>query len=130
MTRPHGDAGSAAVLVTVLAGVMLVTALVGAAVGGLVVGQRRAAVAADLAALAGADLLAGPGRVGVAAAAACARAAETAAANGAELTECRTVGSDLTVTTTVHVAGPWGTAWTVSAAARAGPATSVAGPGR
>lgn len=129
MTGARTERGSAAVLATVLAGVLLVTALAAATAGGLLVGQRRAAAAADLAALAGAEALAGAGALGPAGSEACTRAAETAAANGAALTTCQVAGSDLLVSATVDVGGPFGMTWPVEEEARAGPATVAGGRG-
>ncbi|MGH3680628.1 MAG: Rv3654c family TadE-like protein, partial [Natronosporangium sp.] len=76
---------------------------------------HRAQSAADLAALAGAA------RAVAGQTAACARAGEIVAANGARLSHCRLDGLDLTVT--VEVAPPAGAGLhrTALATARAGP---------
>lgn len=129
MTSRRAERGSAAVLTTVLAGVLLTAAFAGSVAGGLLVGQRRAAAAVDLAALAGADVLGQAVGAGPASSTACSRAGETAAANGATLTACQVLGSDLLVSATVEVAGPFGGTWPVVATARAGPATASGGPG-
>lgn len=105
------DDGGATVLVVAMAGVLMFVAVGLAAVGGLVVAQRQAQAAADLAALGGAD---DP-------ATACAAAARVAAANAASLDLCRVVDREVTVT--VSVPGPR-VPWRdvrVSADARAGP---------
>lgn len=145
MSARRAEHGSAAVFTTVLAGVLVTVAVAASVLGGLLVGQRRAAVAADLAALAGADALGpagspGPSRstdpaaasgpVSFPASAGCARAAETARANGAVLSACQVVGPDLLVSATVEVSGPFASTWTVVGTARAGPATGPGGRGR
>lgn len=80
-----------------------------ATIAGVFVAHRRAAAAADLAALAGAQALD------------CAPAAATAAANGARLESCQITGS--TVTVVVSVTGPSlaGRTATLKARAMAGP---------
>jgi secretion/DNA translocation related TadE-like protein len=97
-------------------GLVLVAAgLVGAAVGAAHVARHRAQSAADLAALAGAArVIEGPS-------AACARAADLAAANGAHLTGCELDGLDLTVTVEVTPAPVTGLDRAATATARAGP---------
>jgi len=120
--RPSGDEGSGTVIAIALAGVVVLVGLVLAGVGAGVSARARAQSAADLAALAAGDVLAtqlalagadGPGG----GEAACARASEVAARNGARLEGCvREPGSVVVV----HVsrATPWGSAL---AGARAGP---------
>lgn len=110
------DAGASSVLL--LAVLMVALVLVGA-VGGLsgaVLARHRATAAADLAALAGADVLAGraPGE-------ACAAAAEVAAANGARLSQCSAEGTDLLVGTLVTPPGRLALLGPASGRARAGP---------
>lgn len=83
MTGP--DRGSATVLTLLLVGVLTVAGLGGAAVGGLLVGERRAATAADLAALAAAAELSVPGRT---ARTACETARRLGHVNGARVTRC------------------------------------------
>ncbi|HEX6247921.1 MAG TPA: Rv3654c family TadE-like protein [Nocardioidaceae bacterium] len=120
------DRGSAAVIVVGLAGVLVVFALAGATVGGLLVGQRRAAAAADLAALAAAEALASPAGSSPSGSP-CAAAAAVAEANHADLHGCLTEGREVTVSVTVRVRGPAGASWDVPGRARAGP-TGSAGP--
>jgi secretion/DNA translocation related TadE-like protein len=118
------ERGSAAVLVTVLAGLLVTVAASSAVIGGLVVGQRRAAAAADLAALAGAEMLGdvgGTGR-GLPDGSACQQARVMAGANGARLTGCEVLGREVLVNASVDVSGPLGQTWQVKAEARAGPA--------
>jgi secretion/DNA translocation related TadE-like protein len=100
MTQARRDElGLAAPLVVTLAGLLLVLALLGAGLGRLLVDQRRAASAADLAALAGASAVQ-HGRD------ACQAAAETAGRNGAELVACTVTGEQVLVRTAVRSAGP------------------------
>lgn len=126
MTRRRGparrdDRGSAAVLVTVLAGALLVLTLAGSVLGGLLVGQRRAASAADLAALAGAEAL-GPRAAASGSSAACDAVRRVGEANGARLEACHVEGSEILVHLVVEVESPVGAPWEVSGRARAGPA--------
>lgn len=115
MSRLRGDGGVATVLVLSLA---LVLALVGglaASLAAVAVARQRSAAVADLAALAGAArAVDGP-------AAACARAEQLAADNGATLLSCRLVGSVAEVVAQVRPAGPLGRLGAASARARAGP---------
>ena len=116
------DVGAASVLV--LAVLMVALVLVGA-VGGLsgaVLARHRAAAAADLAALAGADVLTGRAPGG-----ACAVAAGVAAANGAWLGSCAADGADLLVSVLVLPPAPLAALGPATGRARAGPA---AAPGR
>ncbi len=82
-------------VLSVVAATVLVAGLLGPVVGASVV-RHRATVAADAAALAAADTL-----VGIASGDPCARAAETAAANGASVLRC--VPDGLVVTVRVRV---------------------------
>jgi secretion/DNA translocation related TadE-like protein len=102
------------VLTVVLAGLLCVVALLGVAIGGLLVGHRRAAAAADLAALAGAGAQQ-QGRSGWGAARA------TAAANDARLTGCSVRGGTVTVEVVRDVRSAFGRTVRVSSRARAGP---------
>lgn len=123
MTRArsrHRDGGSVTVHVLVLVSALTAMAVAGAAVGGLLVGQRRAASAADLAALAAAAALQRPAMP--AAAGPCVRAREVAAANGARLERCAVTGQEVRVSVSVEVATLVGGTWTVAGRARAGPA--------
>lgn len=114
MSRPRTQQGSATLLVVAFAGVLL---LVGSALGvvsAMVLAHRAAQSGADLAALAGAQALAGGGD-------ACTEATDVAAANGVRMEECLTDGADVTVT--VEAPGPHWLDQTadLSARARAGP---------
>lgn len=113
------EEGAATVLVVVMAGILcFVTVGLGAA-SGLVVAQRRAQAAADLASLAAAAALSDRGR-------GCDAAASSAERNRARLVSCEVDGQEATVT--VVVPGPrWpGRRVEVTAQARAGPATGAA----
>lgn len=115
MRGGHDEAGGATLFAVACAGVLLLIGAALAVVAGLVVDHRTAQSAADLAALAGASGV-GDG------ADPCARAGQVAAANGAELTGCVVVGSEVSVD--VVVVGPrWlGQGGDLRARARAGPA--------
>lgn len=111
-----GDRGSGTIWVACVA--MIMTSLMtGVAVIGVAQGARhRAAAAADLASLAGAQVaLLDPD-------AACGEASTVAAANGATLNTCSLDGEIVVVSVVVEVQlGRWGVGST-SATARAGPA--------
>ena len=110
----HGERGSAAVLATVLIGVLASVSVFIAALGGAVVDQRRVASAADLSALAAASAL-------QSGADACAAASAVARRNGARLRGCRRSGEVVRVEL-VRAASPvLGMAVRVTAQARAGP---------
>jgi len=120
--RPRRDeVGSAAAQTVVLLVAITVVALVGAAVGGVLVGHRRAASAADLAALAAAGALK-PGEV---ATSACAEAARVSAANEAELVDCQVDGQEVQVLVHVDVTSLGGLTRAVPGRARAGPVDAV-----
>lgn len=110
------DAGAATVVAVAMAGVLMFVMVGLGAAGGLVVAQRRAQAAADLAALAGATTVGD----------ACAEAGRVAGANGAVVDRCRL--DDEVVSVVVSVRGPdlpWASRWSqvrVTAEARAGPA--------
>jgi secretion/DNA translocation related TadE-like protein len=112
--RPHAERGSAAVLVSVFCVVLVAVTLVCVALAGLLVAQRRASAAADLAALAAAaSVQAGePG---------CDKARLVAAANGAGLTGCATVGDVVTVEARVDYRPLAAWRLEVTGRARAGP---------
>lgn len=112
MTR---ERGAASLLVVALTGVLLLVGCALGVVAAMVADHRRAAAAADLAALAGAAALQ-RGDDG------CAAAEPLAAANGARLVDCAVEGSDVLVT--VEVTGPrWlGQRGDLVGRARAGPA--------
>ena len=114
MRRLARDEGSATVwvLVTGLIFVMVATAL--GAMGAATVARQRAQAAADLAAL-GAAL-----RVWDGERAACDRAAQLSALNGAQLVACGLDGLDVIVTVTVVPSGAPGLG-SARASARAGP---------
>lgn len=123
-TGMHGrsELGSASVLVLVLLSVLSALALGAAAVDALLVGQRRAAAAADLAALAAAETLSpgadrAPGAVG-----ACEEAEQVTVANNARLTGCVVQGLVVDVEVAVEVRSAFGAGWSVPGRARAGPA--------
>lgn len=121
MTAATGrrDEGSATVLVVA---VCLVALLLGAAVSGVgaaVVARHRAQVAADLGALAGADVT-----LGRAGGQACARAGAVVRAAGARLTDCWVAGTDVLVRTSAPAAAGWaGVIGPAVASARAGAAS-------
>jgi secretion/DNA translocation related TadE-like protein len=110
----EGERGSATVIGVALVAMLCAVALIGAALAGLLVGQRRAAAAADLAALAGASALQ-EGQEG------CPEAASVAAKNGATLTECHLAGANLTVEVTKTVSSVFGRNVSLRSSARAGP---------
>ncbi|HEX8496408.1 MAG TPA: Rv3654c family TadE-like protein [Actinomycetales bacterium] len=110
-----GDRGSATVLVLTvcLVAVLLSTAV--ASVGAAVVARHRAQVAADLGALAGADVTLGrvPGEP-------CARAGAVVRAGGAQLTRCSVVGTDVLIGTSVGTSAGASLLGPAVASARAG----------
>ncbi|MEO7744985.1 MAG: Rv3654c family TadE-like protein, partial [Actinomycetota bacterium] len=113
------QAGAASVLVLAVLVVALVLAAGVGGLAGVVLARHRASAAADLAALAGADVLAGraPGD-------ACAAAAGVAAANGARLESCATADLDLLVTARVVPPGALAALGSATGRARAGPGPS------
>lgn len=114
------ETGSAAVLVLAVA---LVTAVLLGLVGGLAaveVARARAASAADLGALAAADVLAGR-----ATGSPCRAAARVVSAAGADPAGCRTSGRTVDVLVRVRPPGPTGRWGRVTARARAGPASAA-----
>lgn len=124
-----GDEGSGTVLVIALLAVALVLAAAIGTLGGAQVARGRAQVAADLAALAAADVVALPPGVTVTAEALrvadpCARAVTVAERNAAKVTSCvADPGGVVTVTVAVDGGrGPF--ALTATARARAGPQTA------
>jgi secretion/DNA translocation related TadE-like protein len=116
MTGPcrHGESGFATSAVVAHTGLLVVLALVSAAGGRLLVEQRSAARAADLAALSAAASVQ-RGRP------ACPSAQETATANGARLTSCRVTGDVVLVEAAVRVQTLFGREVQVRKQARAGP---------
>lgn len=115
------DRGAGTVLVIALVAVAGILAATLALLGQGLLAGARARTAADLAALAGATVIAVPTGLTVtdprAADLACTAAADTAARNGATVIRCGASGGVVAVT--VGVAGPLGEA---TATARAGPA--------
>lgn len=116
--RSRGEQGSATLLTMALAGVLLFVGTGLAVVGGVVVAQRQAQAAADLASLAAATAVAG-GRDP------CVVAAGIATANGAALVSCRVSGREVEVGVTVVGPHPVGHRIDVPARARAGPAPPI-----
>lgn len=116
------ERGSASVLALVMVSVLVTVALVAGGLSGLLAGQRRAAAAADLAALAGAEA-AGPGGGGGPGlgGGACEQADAIAAANQARLTSCAIDGPEVTVSVDVDVRLLAGVEVAVRGEARAGP---------
>ena len=110
------EAGAATVLVVAMAGVLMFVAVALAGVSALVLAQRRAQAAADLAALAGAEALARAGD-------GCAASGRTAALNGARLESCVSDALEVRVSVSLpppDLPGPV-RAPPVTAQARAGP---------
>jgi secretion/DNA translocation related TadE-like protein len=118
---PNGDRGAASIFVLAVGLVLVAAGLGGAAVGAARVGRHEARTAADLGALAGAS------RAIEGSAAACARAAQLVAANGARMTACRVEGLEIIVAAEVLVTPVPGLTRHATAAARAGPVTAPAG---
>jgi secretion/DNA translocation related TadE-like protein len=116
MSHLHRDdeRGSAAVLATVLIGLLVVVSMFVGALGAVVADQRRVESAADLAALAAAAAL----QSGVDA---CAAAGSVARRNGARLRSCRVSGDLVAVEVMRGARVVLGRAVRVSAQARAGP---------
>lgn len=119
--RRRNDQGAGAVLVLVMVAVIAVVALAGVSIGALLSGQRRAASAADLAALSAARALQTGGVTAAAGADACVVARRISEANGAELSSCRTLGEDVVLEVQVEVRAGFGTTWRVPGRAKAGP---------
>jgi len=114
-SRAADERGAATLIVLALSGLVLFVGLALAGAAAIVLTQRAAQAAADLAALAGAS-------AAVAGADACAAAGDIAAANGAALARCELTGAVVTIA--VRVEGPRLVArrYDVTAEARAGPA--------
>lgn len=132
MTRGgSSERGSASVLALVMATVLVTAALVAGMLGGLLAGQRRAAAAADLAALAAAQSVQAPAGSDLAGDGACAQARRIGAANRARLTGCVVEGPEVSVAVVVEVPVLLGLEVGVPGRARAGPAAGpvVTGPG-
>jgi secretion/DNA translocation related TadE-like protein len=114
-SREADERGAATLIVLALSGLLMFVGLALSGVAAIVLTQRSAQAAADLAALAGAS-------AAVAGADACTAAGDIAAANGAALARCELAGTVVTIA--VRVDGPLlGTRrYDVTAQARAGPA--------
>lgn len=132
LSERSSERGSATGLVLVLVAVLATLAVAGTAVGGLLVGQRRAAAAADLAALAAADALVSGASTFRGVPDGCGQAALVSSANDALLTSCEVDGHHVVVAVTVEVRLPFGATQSVPGRARAGPAgvRSSDGPGQ
>lgn len=113
--RRADDRGSATLIVLAVSGLLMFIGLALAGVASIVLTQRSAQAAADLAALAGAS-------AAVSGSDACGAAGDIARANGTALASCEVVGSVVTVG--VRADGPRlaGRRYDVTAQARAGPA--------
>lgn len=116
------DRGSGTVLVLCVAALLAATGAVLAVLGAAAVARHRAASAADLAALAAAD------RAPEGEPAACAAAAGTARAVGAEVVSCGLEGDVATVVVAVRAGGALRGLGPARATARAGPGRAL--PGR
>jgi secretion/DNA translocation related TadE-like protein len=116
--------GSATVLGLVLVCVLTTVALVSVVVAGVLVGQRRAAAAADLAALAAAEVLGRGAATTSGALDACGQASRVSEANAATMTDCLVQGSEVLVEVTVEVPTFFGAGLSTSGRARAGPGGS------
>ena len=110
------ETGSATVLVLAVVILTVVLTTLVAGIGAVAVSRHRAASAADLGALAAADVL-----VGRASGSPCAAAATVVAAAGAALATCRTDGRTADVVATVRPPGLAGRLGRVRVRARAGP---------
>lgn len=115
-TQSYDERGAATVLVVALAGLLCFVAVGLAGAGGLVLAQREAQAAADLAALAGAIAANSP-----AAGDPCAEAARIAEGNGARLSRCAESGGTVDVEVEVATRGPLRPLGPVLAPAKAGP---------
>jgi secretion/DNA translocation related TadE-like protein len=109
------ERGSATVHAAVLIALLATVTLVAVSVAGLFVGQRRAAAAADLAALAGAAAVQHGGN-------GCSAAGRIAAQNHTRLSGCAADGDVVSVRVTARVRSWFATDVAVHARARAGPA--------
>jgi secretion/DNA translocation related TadE-like protein len=109
------DRGSGTIYALVVAAVVATVALAAAAVGGAVIARHRAMSAADLAALAGADVLAAGGGDP------CGAAAHIAARHQVDLLSCSTAGLVVDVTVGVAVRGALGFGLMAEMRSRAGP---------
>lgn len=113
--------GSASLLAVALAGVVLLLGLAAAFLTATAAGHRQAQAAADLAGLAGATARQRGEDP-------CAAAATIAAANGAELDDCRVAGADVVVSVSLEGPRHLGHGWRLHGEARAGPSGPSAEP--
>ena len=122
MTRGDLDAaeGSATILMLTGIGLVAVVTAVVLAVGVATQVRHRAGAAADAAALAAASSALQGGS------AACARGGELAARNGAKLVSCELTDGIADVTVSIDAPGPLAMFGSVTARARAGPASAAA----
>jgi len=102
----------------VFIGLLTALGLVASTIAGLFVGHRKAAAAADVAALAGAAALQ-HGGVG------CDAVARISAANQVELVNCETNGAVVDVEVTLDLQSVFGASFVATGKARAGPAGPV-----
>ena len=116
--RQDGERGAATLLVLAVSGLLMFVGLALSGVATIVLTQRSAQSAADLAALAGAS-------AAVSGADACAAASEIAEANGAALASCELAGTIVTVGALVEGPQLIGRRYDVTAQARAGPADAA-----
>ncbi len=114
MSPPRDERGWAVPVVVALTGVLLTIAVAISMLGGLLVQSRHTAVAADLAALAGAVAL----QYGQDA---CAAASASAADNGTDVTDCAVAGDRVRVTVATAPREILGRTFRVRADAHAGP---------
>ncbi len=112
MTGRRGEEGAGVVLVIGVVALLVALSVVCSGAAALVAGHRRAQVAAELAALAGA----GADRSGLDP---CAAAGRIAVANGTGLAACSDASGVVEVVVEVEVMGTW----MLSGRARAGPAS-------
>jgi len=117
------DEGAGTVLVLGIAGALVLLAAATGVLGDAALARHRAEAAADLAALAAADVLLG--RTTGPDGSPCAAAARIAAVNGADITRCSPEAATATVVVEVSVTprGPAAGLGHARAAARAGPGT-------
>lgn len=113
-TDTQQEAGAATVWCIGLTGLLLSAMLVATTVSALLIGHRRAAAGADLAALAGAEAL-------QRGASGCAEAHRLTTENEVRLMSCRADGTVIEVVAAVEVSSPIGSTWLVRAQALAGP---------
>jgi secretion/DNA translocation related TadE-like protein len=116
ISRTGPDGGAGTVLAVGLVAVLGALVLACAALGAAVVSRHRAASAADLAALAGADR-----SLGRAVGQPCEAAASVARANATALTGCRVdADGSVTVSVQLRLPPPWSTLGPAEARSRAG----------